>query len=398
MKKNICSMLSVFATAALLVTGCGGAKVVDEAPAETQAPVTEEAPAEESVEPAAEEPAQETEAEEAEEVQAPAYATYEDPNGWSLQYDENCFEVNQKDNVATFVYTAESGGTNMMTVTYDISSTDPEVIADKLVAEWGDKAQKSEGTFPTDESVPVFRASLPVEEGGSGLYMEAIIRSYMQGCLVFELTGHNSGDDAIDMAASDNLSMLIDSVKFHDYSKEAKASLPAYEYPGPELFYSVVYKYLIDTYAGSYPEAEVGIPCVSIVKLDESDKDDIKVYGDFDYYNYNLSADILENVAGGCHPGVIHVKSTDEGYEVTGMDVVEDGAGFEESAKKIFGDEYDAFMKVYSDSDAKEKTRAQIIANYVAANNLEIKAYQDFGWEPVTLPEENIDSFYSELN
>ena len=80
------------------------------------------------------------------------------------------------------------------------------------------------------------------------------------------------------------------------------------------------------------------------------------------------------------------------------MDVCEDGESFDESAKKIFGDNYDAFMKDGEDEKLREETRAQIIANYVAANNLDIKAYQDFGWDPVTLPEENIDSFYSTLD
>ena len=79
------------------------------------------------------------------------------------------------------------------------------------------------------------------------------------------------------------------------------------------------------------------------------------------------------------------------------MEVCEDGSDFDPSAKKIFGDKYDAFMKMYSDSEAKEVTRAQIIANYVAANNLDITEYKDYGWDPVKLPEENIDTFYSDL-
>ncbi len=178
------------------------------------------------------------------------------------------------------------------------------------------------------------------------------------------------------------------------------AELPAYEYPGPEAFYTVLYGYLIDTYASQYPEAQVCIPCPVIVAEDESDKSDIRVYADFWVLNYDLNGDILENTSGGSYPGVMHLKSVDTaaGYEVTSMEVVEDGSGFTESAKKIFGDYYDAFTKVQSDDKLREETRAQIIANYVAANNLNITAYQDYGWDPVTLPEENIDSFYSILN
>lgn len=180
--------------------------------------------------------------------------------------------------------------------------------------------------------------------------------------------------------------------------EQGQEELPAYKYPGPELFYSVLYQYIIDEFSPHFDVADVGIPSPYIVEVDEADKEDIKVYGDFWYMNYSLNGDILECEAGGSFPGCIHIKSTDEGYEVIGMDVVEDGGNFDESAREIFGEYYDVFMKVYSNSEFKEETRAQIIANYVAANNLNITAYKDYGWGPVELPEENIDSFYSYLD
>ena len=183
-----------------------------------------------------------------------------------------------------------------------------------------------------------------------------------------------------------------------DVSGSDESSLPAYEYPGPEEFYYMLYKYITDEYADDYPKAQVGIPNVIIAAMDESDPEDIRVYGDFWYLNYDLNGDVLENVAGGSYPGCIHLKMTENGSEVTGMDVTEDGSGFDESAKKIFGDHYDDFMKIQSDQDEREKVRAQIIANYVAANNLNITAYKDYGQDAVTLPDENIDSFYSTLD
>jgi hypothetical protein len=187
---------------------------------------------------------------------------------------------------------------------------------------------------------------------------------------------------------------------YYDYEiPEYSSAIPQYEYPGPEAFYTVLYDYLIAETADHYEKADVSIPCPHILDMDESDKSDIKVYGDFWIYNYKLNGQTLECESGGSYPGVIHLKSVDAapGYEVTSMEVCEDGNDFDPSAKKIFGDKYDAFMKMYSDSEAKEVTRAQIIANYVAANNLDITEYKDFGWDPVKLPEENIDTFYSDL-
>ncbi|MBQ3785905.1 MAG: hypothetical protein II799_01380, partial [Lachnospiraceae bacterium] len=121
-------------------------------------------------------------------------------------------------------------------------------------------------------------------------------------------------------------------------------------------------------------------------------------YGCFGIWNYDQNGDVLECVSGGAYPGLIHVKKLEDGgYEVTGMDVVEDGSNFTPSAKKIFGDHYDDFVKVEADADEREKVRAQIVANYVAANDLNFTSIKDYGWDPVTLPEENIDNFYSDL-
>ncbi|MCR5419067.1 MAG: hypothetical protein K6E84_09150 [Lachnospiraceae bacterium] len=232
MKKKLVTLLTMISVAALLATGCGTKQ--EDVPATEPETTEEEAAVEETTEAEEEEPA----AEETEQ-EAPQSATYEDPNGWSLQYYEDKFEVNQQDNVVSFVYTGESAGTNMLTVTYDVSSKDPETIVDGLIKEWGDGAVKSEGTFPTDETVPVVRASLPPAEDGSGLYMEAIVRSFMDGCLVFELTGHNSGDDELDMAVSDNMAMLINSVVFSNSGDNEVASL---DITGCDTFTQIVDK------------------------------------------------------------------------------------------------------------------------------------------------------------
>lgn len=176
---------------------------------------------------------------------------------------------------------------------------------------------------------------------------------------------------------------------------ESDVNLPAYDYPGPEYFYHSVYQYIVQEYASQYEAADVSIPYVNEIEVDMSNRDDILMYGDFWIFNYNLEGDTLKCVSGGAYPGVIHLNAD---FDVVSMDVVEDGSNFTESAKKLFGDHCDKFMEVESDAEAREQIRAQIIANYVAANELPITKYQDEGWDPVTLPEENIDSFYSELD
>ncbi len=180
--------------------------------------------------------------------------------------------------------------------------------------------------------------------------------------------------------------------------KHITADLPAYEYPGPEVYYHVLYEYLVENFDFSSSDSETCIPCPMIVYEDESNKDDILVYGDFWVESYYLDGDIMKATSGGSFPGCIHMKQTDSGYEVTGMDRVEDGSSYEPTAKKIFGKYYDEFIKTTSDTDKRNGTRAQIVANYAAANNLDVTAIQDYGWDPIPIPEENIDSFYSDLD
>ena len=55
---------------------------------------------------------------------------------------------------------------------------------------------------------------------------------------------------------------------------------------------------------------------------------------------------------------------------------------------------YDMVL-AYSDDAEKERVWTQILANYVAANGLDYKYVKDYGWDPIELPAENIDSFYS---
>lgn len=274
MKKKVCVLLSVFTASAMLLSACGSKDAASEAAPEPAAEeVTEEPAAEETAEPEVEEveePEEETQAE----VKEPVL--YEDANGWSLQYYEDSFDVNKENGMVAFVYKGESAGTNMLTVSYEVDTTNPEEVADKLVKEWGDSAVKSEGIFPGTESVPCFRASLPVGEDGTGMYMEAIIRSYMEGCLVFELTGHNSGDDEMDMAVSDQLAMLIDSVEFTQYMDSEADHAMTTDIEGCDTFTQIVDKLADGT---GYANAKIGDEDVLLVAS-----------GTFDYGDGRMAA------------------------------------------------------------------------------------------------------------
>ena len=202
-----------------------------------------------------------------------------------------------------------------------------------------------------------------------------------------------AGSDLLDAAALATVEEAVEpaeeasvdqSIETLSSSGDEVATLPKYVYTGSEPYLDVISNYLVDEIAPFYLEAEISIPCFGVVGVDDSNKEDVCVYGDFQIYNYNLEGETLVMVSGGSHPGCFHINSSNG--SITAFDQVEDGSNYTESAKKIFGDLYEDFGKVSADSEKREERRAQTISEYVKTNNLSITAYQDFGWDPVTLP------------
>ena len=159
-------------------------------------------------------------------------------------------------------------------------------------------------------------------------------------------------------------------------------ALFAYSTAEDNYLESAVSAYIVDNIAPLYAKGEVSIPVVNILAVDSSKVDETLVWGSFWVFNYELHGDTLFCVSGGEHPGLAHLqKSKDGKYLVKKIDVVEDGAGFTKSAKRIFGKHYESFMKAYSDEAFRENKRAQGIRDYVRNKNLSVTKYQDYGWE-----------------
>ena len=154
-----------------------------------------------------------------------------------------------------------------------------------------------------------------------------------------------------------------------------------------ELCDAAIEDYLVNVIGKNYAEAEYCVPCPIIVSTDDGNKDDVLVWGDFWVFNYDVAGDTLKTVSGGSHPGLMHVKKTDNGFEVASFDVVEDGAGNMESAKRIFGEHFDSFWEINSNAEKRENIRLHFVADYVKKHNLPVTMVQDYGWPAVALPE-----------
>ena len=157
--------------------------------------------------------------------------------------------------------------------------------------------------------------------------------------------------------------------------------------PGSVMYDAAINDYLVNVIGKNYAEAEYCIPCPILVSTDDGNKEDVLVWGDFWVFNYDLSGDTLKTVSGGNHPGLMHLKKTANGYEVTAVDAVEDGAGNLESAKRIFGDKFDSYQEISSLQEKREDMRLRLTADYVKEHGLSATMLQDYGWPAVALPQ-----------
>ena len=141
-----------------------------------------------------------------------------------------------------------------------------------------------------------------------------------------------------------------------------------------ETYFDAIDDYLVKEIGRYYPEAEASIPFHPYVEVDESDSDDIKVWGDFWILNYNMSGDTLKVASGGSHAGLMHVRQIgDAHFEVTSFEPVGDGSNFTPSAKKIFGDKYENFIAAHSDEQKREAIRKASVEEFIHSKRLNNK-------------------------
>ena len=154
-----------------------------------------------------------------------------------------------------------------------------------------------------------------------------------------------------------------------------------------DKYFQAIGRYFTDQVAPQYAPAELCITYHNYADVDDSNPDDIQVWGDFWVENYNIAGDTLLFVSGGNHAGKVHVKKDSAGnYLATGLDAVGDGSNYLPTAKAIFGERFDDFQKANSDHVLREKIRKTAISGYVFKNKLNVKYYKDYGWPAVKIP------------
>ena len=175
------------------------------------------------------------------------------------------------------------------------------------------------------------------------------------------------------------------------------AALPAYTYHGEDPIWAAVVKYMQENDFGfEAPEGGILVPTPIILKTalvaDESGEPaEATVYGNFWIFTYALEGKTLKTVSGGENPGVLKLEKKDGEWVVTGAEFAEDGDGlYDESIKKFANGDEQLEKAYYDTTGASEDSvlpqyQRAVLVNYVEENKLDITAYQDYGWDPVSL-------------
>lgn len=169
--------------------------------------------------------------------------------------------------------------------------------------------------------------------------------------------------------------------------KKAEDQRPA-AVPEETSLLTAIDDYFIKEIASHYEPAPYSVPFHNFLAVDDTDPQDILVWGDFWLLNYKQAGDTLKCVSGGNYSGKLHLRKRDDGgFDVVSFEQVGDGSQYLPTAKAIFGDKFDAFQKANADEKQREEIRKSVLAAYVSKNGLPVKYYQDFGWPAVRLPE-----------
>lgn len=134
--------------------------------------------------------------------------------------------------------------------------------------------------------------------------------------------------------------------------------------------------YLLCEVAPYYLQGELCVPSLMMVREEDS-----SVWGDFWVFWYKIEGDTIKTVSGGDHPGMMTLRYENGQPQVVAFERVEDGSRFMPTAQRIFGDYLDIFMNMHSNESVREAVRREQLYEYVQQNGLNVRYYQDYGWE-----------------
>ena len=166
----------------------------------------------------------------------------------------------------------------------------------------------------------------------------------------------------------------------------SSSELPKFTYSGDDAILKTLCSYMYEQYSSLYlSDGAVYIPAPVVCKT-YTDGDEVTVFANLWSFTYQKNGNTLDCESGGEQPSRLTLKSDGNG----GYTVIEQLSAGD-------GEEYDsdiqAFCEGYSISASDfvsegqdyDTIRKELIKMYVDDNNLDIKYYKDYGWDPVEL-------------
>ncbi|MBQ7266246.1 MAG: copper amine oxidase N-terminal domain-containing protein [Firmicutes bacterium] len=156
----------------------------------------------------------------------PSYEVYNSDYGWSTRYNSKNTAVNKSASGTSFVYTGESSGTNMVTISV-IKNKQPEEVLTEKISDWEENSYDRYEGYVFGGKWGFHAMTKPVADS-SGLVTGYTAAEYNDGVILIEVIQHISGNDDIDITVSDVLSSVVNSLEFDEYQTQKE-----YEYvPG----------------------------------------------------------------------------------------------------------------------------------------------------------------------
>lgn len=206
-----------------------------------------------------------------------------------------------------------------------------------------------------------------------GIRKQSVLVVDKDGLKLYTLSGKENQPDIqsemVDLKTSDKIKL--------------NTKLPEYEYTGKDLRIKAVFDETKKKSDEDKEEGLVTIPMLNIYKIVET-KSGAEVYANFWSETYYCYGNLLKNYSGGSYPGVMYLKKTKDGYQVTKTRYAEDGASMERSIWKLCKGYPGVAVRMMKDS-VTQNQRKKVLQKYVSQNKLKIKAYKEYGWQYVNL-------------
>ena len=153
--------------------------------------------------------------------------------------------------------------------------------------------------------------------------------------------------------------------------------LPAYTYSGDDVTMNAMLDTLMEERGSKIRQADITIPDIVVVKSDDSDPQDILVWNYARAFSYKKEGTELVAVDGVEVLGLMHLKETVNGFEVTSWEKAAygDDETVMKSLKKICRDNWNLTYDMVSAYKNSDVYHTAIIRMYVDGNQLDIDRY-----------------------